>query len=143
MNLSKFAEKYRLNLKPGEDGTDIIPGAEGDSHVFEYADDLLGVMIMPHTGTAHRWRTARAAFLAAGMAITQNGDAEGVATFDPNNADQVRLALRYARVRRKKTVSKDQADRLRTMGFGGKRRAKKAANGTLPQDGGGPRKKAG
>ena len=122
MNLSDFAAKQRLPMRQDHDGTEIIPGSEGSSHVFQYNDDLLGVMIMPETGTAHRWRSAKAAFLAAGMGVTQSGDAEGVGTFDPSNRDQVRLALRYARIRRKKTLSKDQADRLRSIGFGGKSR---------------------
>jgi hypothetical protein len=97
--------------------TFIVRGREGKSHIFEYGDELLGVMVMPETGTAHRWRAARAAFVAAGMRIRQNGDCEGTATFSPDRADQVRLALRYARARPRRRVSQNQKERLRELGF--------------------------
>jgi hypothetical protein len=100
-----------------DDGTEIIPGHEGHSHIFEYDSDFLGVLIMPNTGTAHRWNAARSTFIAAGMEIRQNGDSEGTASFDPNNSDQVRLALRYAKIRSKRKISESQKQRLREVGF--------------------------
>jgi hypothetical protein len=116
--LNKFALKYRFNIKhdPG-DGTDIIHGSEGNSHIFQYGDDLLGVMIMPDTDTAHRWNSARSAFVAAGMTICQDGDCEGTATFDSENAEQGKLAIRYAKIKRKRAVSETQRLRLQEMGF--------------------------
>jgi hypothetical protein len=49
--------------------------------------------MMSESGNAYRWNRARAAFIAAGMEITQNGDYEGCATFDPGNATQVKEAI--------------------------------------------------
>jgi hypothetical protein len=86
---------------------------------------LLGVIIMSDTGTAHRWNVARSAFISAGMEIRQNGDCEGTASFDPNNFDQVRLALRYAKIRSKRRISESQKERLRELGF---KRVPTAAN---------------
>jgi hypothetical protein len=118
MNLKEFAAKYRLPLRlVPDDETEIVPGREGHSHIFEYDSDLLGVMIMPNTDTAHRWRDARSAFIAAGMRIHQNGDSEGTASFDPSDSDQVRLALRYAKIRPKRRISESQKERLRELGF--------------------------
>lgn len=44
---------------------------------------------------------ARAAFITAGMEITQNGDHKGCATFDPGNATQVKQAIGNAKVKRR------------------------------------------
>jgi hypothetical protein len=118
MDLREFAAKHGLPLRRvQDDATVIIPGREGHSHIFEYGSGLLGVMVMPETGTAHRWRSARSAFGAAGMTIRQDGDGEGTASFCPDKLDQVRVALRYARVRSKRRVSETQRKRLRELGF--------------------------
>ena len=74
-------------------------------------------LVMPEAGTAHWWNAARAAFLCAGMEITQDGDQEGTATFDPENPEQVRLALKYADVKRRRRVSEAERQRLTQIGF--------------------------
>jgi len=118
MDLREFAAKHRLPLgRVQDDGTDTIPGREGHSHIFEYGNGVLGVMVMPETSTSHRWRAARSAFISAGMEIRQNGDGEGTASFDPDNSNQVRLALKYAKVRSRRKVSDNQRQRLREIGF--------------------------
>jgi hypothetical protein len=94
MTLIEFAKQQRLKIThDSEDGTVIIRGRRGLSHVYEYGEGLLGVMVMPETGTSHWWTAATKAFQAAGMKIIQNGDCEGAATFCPENQEQVRLAL--------------------------------------------------
>jgi hypothetical protein len=50
------------------------------------------------------------------MVIRQDGDCEGTATFDPDNPAQVKLAIRYAKVRPKRQISDAQRDRLRSLG---------------------------
>jgi len=40
--------------------------------------------------------------------MTQNGDAEGTALFDPDDAEQVRVALRAIRVYRKRALSSEE-----------------------------------
>jgi hypothetical protein len=118
MTIHSFASAYRLQVKRDpEDGTPVIPGRKGKSHLFEYDDGVLGVLLMPEAGTAHWWNAALAAFLRAGMEIIQDFDQEGVATFDPENPEQVRLALKYADVRRRRSVSEAQRQRLAQIGF--------------------------
>jgi hypothetical protein len=113
MTIENLSDQNRLKLHHDpEDGTTIIPGREGQSHLFEYSDDLLGVMVMPETGTAHRWRLARPAFESAGMVIRQAGDFEGTATFDPANPEQVKLAMKFAKVRPKRQLSPGHRDNL-------------------------------
>jgi hypothetical protein len=51
------------------------------------------------------------------MQITQDGDQEGVATFDPENPEQVQLAMKYADVKPQRRVSEAQRRRLRRIGF--------------------------
>lgn len=118
MTIYEFASRYRLHVKRSpEDGTLVILGRKGRSHLFEYDEESLGVMVMPNTRTAHWWNAARAAFLSAEMQITQDADGEGVATFDPENTDQVRMALKYADVKRRRSVSEAERRRLAQIGF--------------------------
>jgi hypothetical protein len=121
MTLRRLADEYRLKLRRDpDDDTDIIPGREGHSNIFEYGPDLLAVMVLPYTkpekATAHRWKLALPAFNSAGMVIRQNGDCEGTATFDASNPAQVRLAMKYAKVRPKRQVSEAERERLRNLG---------------------------
>ncbi len=109
MDISEFASKHNLRLQyVPSDGTQIIPGREGQSHIYEYGSGLLGVLIMPDTDNAYRWRSARRAFESAGMQIRQSGDTEGAASFDPTDRKQVRLAMKYAKIRPKRTRSAAQ-----------------------------------
>ena len=103
MTLVDFAEKQRMKVKKDECGDGIICGKYG--HIFEYGSGRLGVCIMSATGTAHRWKRAREAFIAAGMQITQNGDTEGCAVFDPADQKQVTAAVQHTKVRPRKQVS--------------------------------------
>ncbi len=113
MNLTEFAEKHRLKLKRDkQDDTVIIPGHKGKSHAYEYGEGLLGVVVMPETGTSNWWTAARKAFVAAGMQVRQNGDCEGAATFDPNNPAQVRVVFKYAGILRRREVSSAQRESL-------------------------------
>ncbi len=68
MNIDQFATEHRLRIQTDpQDATTIIPGRKGLSHVFEYGEGLLGVVVMPNAGTAHWWNAARGAFVASGM----------------------------------------------------------------------------
>src|SRR5690349_17029647 len=105
MNLIDFASQHPLKVRRDPaDGTNIIPGRKGNSHLFEYGGDLLGVLIMAETGKSHWWTHARAAFIAAGMTITQNADQRGC-HLRSTNKEQVRAALKYAGVRRRRGMS--------------------------------------
>src|SRR5262249_21393892 len=109
MTYNQFAAKYHLKLKlDPQDDTLIIPGKRGQSHLYEYGDNRIGVMILPDTPSARAWRAARKAFKKVGMKIVQNGDYEGAATFDPENDAQVQVALKYARVRPRRVPSPAQ-----------------------------------
>lgn len=118
MTIVEFAIRNRLQVKRDPaDGTSVIPGRKGQSHLFEHGEGLLGVLVMPDASTAHWWNAARAAFVRAGMEITHDCDQEGIATFNPKNPEQVRLAFKYADVRRRRKVSQAEKHRLTQIGF--------------------------
>jgi hypothetical protein len=51
------------------------------------------------------------------MVLRQNGDAEGVLSFDPKNAEQVKIALKLAGVKPKRRVSSEERARLQAIGY--------------------------
>ena len=98
MSLNNFAATHHLRLKRDQCGDTFIPGTSG--HIFDGYNSGLGVYVSPCS--VRGWTFARRAMESAGMTIRQNGDDEGIAVFDPTNAEQARLAIRltHARVRR-------------------------------------------
>jgi hypothetical protein len=49
MTIHEFAIKHRLKVRQDkDDGTDIIPGKPGFSHIYEYCEDELGVMYVSY-----------------------------------------------------------------------------------------------
>jgi len=110
MILATFAENNRLKVQKDDCGDAIIPGKYG--HIYEYGSGKLGVCIMSNWGNAYRWNRTRAAFIAAGMDITQNCDQEGCATFDPENETQAKIAMLHAKVRTRRQVSPERREAM-------------------------------
>jgi hypothetical protein len=114
MTLADFAEKNRFKVKRDDLGDAIILGKQG--HLYEYSATELGVMFMPPRTESEpwgrwcpkTWGNLRRAAAAAGMTLRQNGDSEGCLSFDPKNNEQVKLALKIARVRPKRQPTADQ-----------------------------------
>jgi hypothetical protein len=116
--IPKFAETHRLRIKRDVDGTYIIPGNLGDSHIYDYSDEELGVLFMPTHKASDKprtklWNSVRRKCIAAGMTLRQNGDDEGALSFDPNNAVQVKLAIKCVRARARRRVS--EAHRMKLV----------------------------
>jgi len=63
------------------------------------------------------WRKHRGAGIKVGMRVIQNGDAEGCLGFDPDNSEQVKIALKLAGVKRKRRISSEQAATLARFRF--------------------------
>jgi hypothetical protein len=55
--------------------------------------------------TRKRWGNIRRKLEAAGFVVRQDADTEGVATFDPANKQQARLALRSVRVKTRRQMA--------------------------------------
>jgi len=134
MELIEFADDYNLKVKRLE-GELVIPGrrvkGNDDSypapnprypldcllgHLFEYSSTRMGLVFMPRRPKV--WKNMSRRLVAAGFEIRQNGDWEGMATFDPANPAQARLAIKAISARRKRQASKAQVEnlaRLRTL----------------------------
>jgi len=120
-NLRQFAEKHTLRVRRCcEDDTENVVGKFGE--IYEYAPGLFGVMVIPprrkgnglYTMTPCRglWVRCRAQFMKAGMTVTQDGDQEGAATFDPTNAEQATVAIQAIRAKRRRKLSPEHRAKL-------------------------------
>jgi hypothetical protein len=104
MDVRLFAEKYRLRTKRDECGELIIPGGLGQ--IYEYGPGQLGCMVLGKS--ACYWNAARRKLVAAGFQVIQDGDTEGTGLFDPEDANQVKVATQVVRAKRKRVLSKSQ-----------------------------------
>jgi hypothetical protein len=134
MKFIEFAEKCNLKVKKLE-GELVIPGRKVKrndgrypapnpalaidcflGHIFQYSSSPLGMVFMPRRPKV--WKNMSRKLVAAGFAIRQNGDWEGMATFDPDNTAQARLAIKAIGARKKRQASKAHLRnpaRLRTL----------------------------
>ena len=128
MKLIEFAEKYNLNVKKLE-GDPVIPGRklkQNDGcnrpsnpkypmdcllgHIFEYSSTRMALVFMPRRPKV--WMNMSRKLVAAGLEIRRNGDWEGMATFDPGNPAQARLAIKAIGARKKRQSSEAQIKNL-------------------------------
>ena len=107
MTIAEFAAHHRLRTTTDwQDRTTILRGRLGQ--IYEQDADNFAIMITPGQGHPRYWRNARKACLACGMVLQQDGDREGCLLFDPDDPSQARAAIRWAGVRRKKSLSHKQ-----------------------------------
>lgn len=111
MTIEQFAQKYHARTRT-EDGETFVPGTQWDTEhyghqIYEHRDDRLALLLMfpveGHVdggpGKSAKWVNAKKKLINAGFTIKQDGDAEGVALFDPEDKAQAKLALKLAGVR--------------------------------------------
>ncbi len=99
--IQQFAERYRVKTRRDECGDTIIPGKTG--HIADGFVAGLGICEMELT--RKKWGNVRRKMEAAGFAVRQDADTEGVATFDPANKQQAKLALRLVRVKTRRQMA--------------------------------------
>jgi hypothetical protein len=99
--IHQFAAAHSLTVRRERDGTYIIRGKAG--HVFEEDGSVLGV----HGSfrSARQCESASRRLQDAGCTVIQRGDTEICATFNPSDAVQAQLAIRIARISRKRRMS--------------------------------------
>ena len=117
MTIQELSTQYRLRTRLDADGVTIIPGKGGE--IYEYSEDLLGVLLItPATKPARArfWRAMCGKMVEAGMTLNQNGDTEGSLLFAGDNPAHVKLAMRLAGIRPKRKVSPQDLERLRFIG---------------------------
>ncbi len=119
MDIKTFAEKHRVKIQRDSCNDQIIAGkqffkdmphwerTEYRSHVFDYEDgEHFGVCLM--FAPPKKWGNARRKLEAAGFAIRQNGDTEGIGLFDPKNSQQAKLALKVAGVKTRRALTPER-----------------------------------
>lgn len=113
-----FAKQYRLRLSRDTDGTTVIRGQAG-CQLYEYDGGKLAVLFASdrQNPTPRRWAGIRKKCIAAGMILRQDGDDEGTLSFDLNNRQQSRLAIKIAGVRPKRQLSPEHRAKLLAAGF--------------------------
>ena len=96
-----FARRENVRLRRDECSDSVLVGKCG--HVFDYGSGRFGLCLTLHT--KRQWSAAKRKLLAARFTITQDGDTEGVATFDPADAVQVSVAFKLAGIRHRRKPS--------------------------------------
>lgn len=109
--LRKFADEHRLKTSLDNCGELVIIGRQGQ--IYEYSDTLLGVMFLPSTPRARLWGKYRRLGMQGGMQLAQDGDSEGSLLFVPDHQAQVQLALKIAKVRKRRVNSGARKELLR------------------------------
>ena len=116
--ITAFAKRNRLRACRDADGTTIIRGQAG-CHLYEYDEGELGLLVLSEgqNSRPRRWAAIRKKCLAAGMTLRQNGDDEGALSFDSNNRQQSRLAIKIAGCRPKRQLSPEHRAKVLAVGF--------------------------
>jgi len=101
--LKALSEKHRLKTSMDKCGEPIIEGKHG--HIYDYSGTNLGVMFIPEEHRPRLWTSHKGSAEVVGMRLIQDGDAEGCLVFDPESKEQVTLAFKIAKIRRRKQLS--------------------------------------
>jgi len=121
MNITEFAQRYKVRTRKDSCGDEIIPGRRTDKrskldrpedhhHISEFNGVFVLYMNFP---TKPRWTYAKKALLTAGFKIRQDGDVDGLLAFDPEDVLQVQLILKLAGVRIRRQLTPEQSERLK------------------------------
>lgn len=107
--LRSLAYRQRLKTRVDSDGTLIIPGKLG--HIYQHDKQHLAVLVMPLHPRTRYWSVTRRRLVRLGFKLTQNGDTEGAAVFNPGDSEQGRAAIKAAGIKRKRQLSPAQINR--------------------------------
>lgn len=111
--IEKFAETHRLKTRiDREDGTTIIPGKNGRSHIYEYADDVLAFALMPSV-KSNQWGCLINRLTAPMFQIVQRGDFEGCVIFDHPDPEAVKLVKKVCRIHPRRLLSPATIEAMR------------------------------
>ena len=142
MEIAAFAEQHHVRVQRDEGGDTVILGTiwkkqpvtpynlnrnpermaklDYGHRIYDYGDGRFGLLLMfemdnDHeiggSGRSAKWANAKKKLVDAGI-IRQEGDAEGITLFDPENKAQSRLALKLAGIRVKRQLTEDQRKAL-------------------------------
>lgn len=117
LSLESFANQHNLRTRQDSCGEPLVilgkparPRPEDCSHIYEHGDGKLGLVLLYDRELL--WNNAKKRLLGAGFELHQNGDTEGVLLFDPENAVQVRMALKRAGIHPRPNIAPELRARL-------------------------------
>jgi len=122
--LRKFAHKHRLKTSLDNCGELVVIGQQGQ--IYEYSDTLLGVMFVSDEPHPRRWAHFQKLARNVGLHPVQEGDSEGAFTFDPDEPEHARLAIRIAKVKKRRRSTDARSEQLR--GYLAKARTRRSPN---------------
>lgn len=105
MTIQDFAAQYRLRARRDTCGEATIPCRRG-GQLFELRDGIFGVLT--ESLTVRAWGSIRKRLRDGGFKLRQNGDREGILSFDPSDPEQAELAIKVMRAVRKRRLSPEQ-----------------------------------
>ncbi len=122
MTIEQFAEKYHIRTHEDECGDTAIFGELWEqqpghsrmygNQIYEHGGQFALLLMFPvdgGSGKSAKWVHARKKLINAGFTVKQDGDAEGVALFDPHEKAQARLALKLAGMRTRQISAERKA----------------------------------
>jgi hypothetical protein len=113
--LTSFANAHRLKLTHDACDELVARCKEKDSNISEFSDTELAMCWIPdgrkaaRTGSGNR---VKSECLAAGMTLHQEGDAEGILTFDPESLEQAKLAIKGVKANVKRRMTPERRNAL-------------------------------
>src|ERR1700678_3897818 len=116
MLIAQFAQAHRLAMRRDACGDLIIVGKavrrpEAESHICEALNDgRLGLNLM--LDSARHWNSTKQRLIDAGMVLLRDGEYEGSFSFDPHDPVQAKLAIREARIHRRKVFSPETLKKM-------------------------------
>jgi len=118
MTIEQFADKYHTRTRKDECGETYIPGTPWPDknyghQIYEHGNGFALLLMFPvgHEagGKSAKWVHARKKLINAGFTVKQDGDAEGVVLFDPEDKAQAKLALKLAGIRTRQLSAERKA----------------------------------
>lgn len=112
MTLENFVSKYRLKTVTDTCGETVVASRlYRDANLSEHDHGKLALCWITDGKKPARtglWNRTRAACLESGMSMHQEGDAEGIFLFNPEDTKQAKLAIKVVKAKIKKTVSPER-----------------------------------
>ena len=111
--MTQFAasdDRHCGSVEKGSRGNEVLEALDLRESAYRNDEELAVMHILPATKPARPrvWNRMRDLCTAAGMVLRQKGDAEGALSFNPENREQVKLAIKLAGVKRKRQMSEKQ-----------------------------------
>jgi hypothetical protein len=123
MNLTQFAEQYRLKIRKDACGDELIAARKIDRGIIAAMDRLEDhhhvheidgrFFLYVNYSTKARMNVARKKLVPAGALIINDGETDSIFGFDSENTELVKLVLKIARLKGKRVLTDEQKEAMR------------------------------